>query len=144
MDIGLAIGRSVSIHYFRPTFANFYITLCGPTGVPKKTTILDRALSVTSRAFTDDFLRVIYSIGSAEGLQERFCQEAEEGDGKNKHTVLKPIPGQRVLLNEPEFTGLLKKMRRPGTANIAEILMALTTLRRLEENLLWSENLSSA
>jgi hypothetical protein len=36
-----------------------------------------------------------------------------------------PIPGQRVLLDEPELTNLLKKMRRPGTANIAEILLGL-------------------
>jgi hypothetical protein len=125
MGVGLALGRSASIYYFRPTFANFYTTLCGPTGVPKKTTILDRFLSIISRAFTEDFLRVVHTIGSAEGLQERFCQEAEEGEGKNKHMVLKPIPGQRVLVNEPEFTGLLKKMRRPGTANIAEILLGL-------------------
>jgi putative DNA primase/helicase len=125
MDVGLAIGRDTSIYYFRPTFANFYTTLCGPTGVPKKTTILDRSLNVISWAFAEDFLRVVHTVGSAEGLQERFCREAEEGEGKNKHTVLKPVPGQRVLLNEPEFTGLLKKMRRPGTANITEILLGL-------------------
>jgi len=39
--------------------------------------------------------------------------------------VLNPIPGQRVLLDEPELTNLLKKARRPGTANIVEILLAL-------------------
>jgi hypothetical protein len=125
VQLGIAIGRNVSIHYGVPTFANLFVALCGPTGVPRKTTLINRTQSVQDWAFTGDFLRVVRSIGSGEGLLERFCQEIEEGEGKNKRTVLAPIPGQRVLLDEPELTNLLKKMRRPGTANIAEILLGL-------------------
>jgi hypothetical protein len=123
--LGLTIGRNVSIHYGMPTFANLYVALCGPTGVPRKTTLLSRCNDVINRAFTGDFVRGARSIGSAEGLLERFCQEVEEGTGQNKRIVLRSTPGQRVLLDEPELTNLLKKMRRQGTANICEILLGL-------------------
>jgi hypothetical protein len=125
VQLGLAIGRNVSVHYGVPTFANLFVALCGPTGIPRKTTLINRSQSVQQRAFTGDFIRTVRSVGSGEGLLERFCKEVEEGEGKNRRTVLQPIPGQRVLLDEPELTNLLKKMRRPGTANIAEILLGL-------------------
>jgi hypothetical protein len=125
VQVGLAMGRNVGVHYGVPTFTNLFVALCGPTGVPRKTTLINRSQSLQDRAFTHDFVRVVRSIGSGEGLLERFCHEIEEGTGKNKRTVLSPIPGQRVLLDEPELTNLLKKMRRPGTANIAEILLGL-------------------
>jgi Protein of unknown function (DUF3987) len=125
VQLGLSLGRNIGIHYGVPTFGNLFIALCGPTGVPRKTTLISRSQSVQARAFTEDYVRVAQSIGSAEGLLERFCKEVEEGEGKSKRTILAPIPGQRVLLDEPELTNLLKKMRRPGTANIAEILLGL-------------------
>ena len=125
VQVGVALGRSVSVHYGVPTFANLFVALCGPTGVPRKTTLINRSQSIQDRAFTEDFVRTVRSIGSGEGLLERFCQEVEEGEGRSKRTVLQPIPGQRVLLDEPELTNLLKKIRRPGTANIAEILLGL-------------------
>ena len=121
--LGLAIGRNVAVHYGRPVFPNIYANIVGTTGVPKKSTIVSRGHHLIASAFVPDSLRLSRSIGSGEGLLELFCREEKEaGTGR---VVLSPIPGQRVLLDEPEFTGLLKKSRRPGTANITEILLAL-------------------
>ena len=125
LALGLAIGRNLNLFYGVDTYANLYINLIGPTGVPRKSTLFSRARSLFNYAFDHDFLRTAKSIGSAEGLLELFCHEIEDGTGKDKRTKLEPIPGQRVLLNEAEFTNLLKKIRRPGTANIAEILLTL-------------------
>lgn len=121
--LGMAVGRHVGIHYGRLMHANLYGALIGSTGVPRKTTVLSRGLDVIRRAFTGDFLRVTRSIGSGEGLLELFCDD--ETHPKTGKVTLKPVPRQRVLLDEPEFCNLLKKARRPGTANITEILLSL-------------------
>ena len=123
VELALAIGRSVPIHYGRRTYANLYVAAVGITGVPKKSTIVSRGHDLREGAFPPETVRVSRSIGSGEGLLERFCrQEKDTGTGR---VVLTPIPEQRVLLDEPELTNLLKKARRPGTANITEILMGL-------------------
>jgi hypothetical protein len=73
-------------------------------------------------AFTNDFVRVVKSIGSGEGLLEAFSNEIQ--DPVTKKMVLNPISNQRVLLDEPEFCALLKKAKRVGS-NISEVLLAL-------------------
>jgi hypothetical protein len=88
VKLGLSLGRNIGIHYGVPTFGNLFIALCGPTGVPRKTTFISRSQSVQARAFTEDYVRVARSIGSAKGLLERFCKEVEEGEGKSKRTIL--------------------------------------------------------
>ena len=121
IELGLAIGRQVGVHYGRPTYANLFVALCGPTGVPRKTTVLSRGQDIRQAVFSDDFIRVSRSIGSGEGLLAYFCKEQRRGG----RVVFGPVPGQRVLLDEPELTNLLKKSRRSGTANIPEILLVL-------------------
>lgn len=120
--VGIAIGREVAVQYGRETYGNLYLNLVGKTGVPRKTTIVSRQLRVLERAFTADFLVVTRSVGSGEGLLELFMNE--EPDPKKKGGLV-AIPRRRVLLDEPEFTGLLKKTRRSGTANLVEILLGL-------------------
>jgi hypothetical protein len=119
----IAIGRSVGIHYGRPTYPNLYLLTIGATGVPRKTTVVSRGQDILKKAFTEDFLRLSRSIGSGEGLLEYFCNE--EKDAKTGKVGFEPIAGQRVLLDEPEFCNLLKKARRPGTANITETLLTI-------------------
>ncbi len=116
------VGREVAVHYGRPLHSNLYISLIGPTGVPRKSTVLSRGQTVIEKAFTNDFVRVVKSIGSGEGLLEAFCNEVQ--DPVTKKMVLKPIPNQRVLLDEPEFCALLKKAKRVGS-NISEVLLSL-------------------
>ena len=123
IEIALAIGRGAGIQYGRPVYSNLYCGLLGRTTVPRKTTVVSRGNDVRGRAFTEDFVHTTRSIGSGEGLLELFCQEKE--DSETKKMTLKPTPGQRVLLDEPELCNMLKKARRPGTANITEILLAL-------------------
>ena len=125
VDLALAIGRNLGVYYGRPTYPNLFVGVVGPTGVSRKSTLQTRGQGIRQQAFVDDFVQVCKSIGSGEGLLERFCNQEIEGEGKNARVVLAPIPGQRVLLDEPEFTNLLKKARRPGTANITEILLSL-------------------
>ena len=123
IELGLAVGRLAAVHYGRRTHANIYAAIVGPTGVPKKSTIVSRGNDLRVDAFPPDTVRINRSIGSGEGLLERFCREEKDPD--TKRIVLSPIPGQRVLLDEPELTNLLKKARRQGTANITEILLSL-------------------
>ncbi len=78
VELGLAIGHNAAIHYGRRTFANLYVALIGTTGVPKKTTVVSRGPDLRSDAFPADFIRVSRSIGSGEGLLERFCREEKE------------------------------------------------------------------
>jgi hypothetical protein len=118
VELGLAIGRSAAIHYRRRTYANLYVAAIGTTGVPKKSTVVSRGEDLRVDTFPEEVIRVSRSIGSGEGLLEKFCRE--EKDPETNRMVLNPIPGQRVLLDEPELTNLLKKARRPGTANITE------------------------
>lgn len=121
--VGAAIGRAVGIQYGRPTYANQYGLLIGRTGAVRKSTLVSRGRDVIEEAYTKDFLRVCRSIGSGEGLLESFCDEVKNPDtGKSTY---ESTPGQRVLLEEPEFCNLLKKARRPGTANITEYLLTL-------------------
>ncbi len=121
--VGIAIGRQVGIHYGRVTYPNMCVLDIGTTGVPRKTTVVSRGMDVLEKAFTYDFVRRSRSIGSGEGFLEMFC--SEEKDPETGKTSFEPIKGQRVLLDEPEFCNLLKKARRPGTANITEILLTL-------------------
>lgn len=125
--LGAAIGREIGVYYFYPTYANFFVTICGQTGVPRKTTIIKRGKAVLERAFTGGFLAVQDSIGSGEGLLENFTEEIEDPQsvGKIKKTILRAIPGKRVLLNENELTNLLKKAHRPGTLNLTDIMLGL-------------------
>jgi hypothetical protein len=121
--VACSLGRSISVHYGRPLFSNIYCALIGATSVPRKTTILSRGNDVIRRSFTEEIIKISRSMGSGEGLLELFCKE--ENDSDSGKLVLAPIKGQRVLLDEPELCNLLKKARRPGTANITEILLAL-------------------
>ena len=123
LELALCIGRDVAVHYGRPTYANLYEVVIGPTGVPRKSTVVSRGHDVRKKAFTSDFVRVVRSIGSGEGLLKTFC--SEEIGPKSKKVTLKPIPKQRVVLDEPEVCALLKKARRVGTANIIETILAL-------------------
>ena len=66
-------------------------------------------------------MRVARGAASGPGLLELFTNEEVIGD----HKVLAAIPGQRVLLDEPELTGLLKKLHRTGTADLLEVLLVL-------------------
>ena len=125
VTVGLAAGRDAAVHYGRPLFANLYVLLVGPTGAPRKTTVVGRGLAVLRRAFDEDFLRISRSIGSAEGLLEWFCREETKRQGRTTRVVLAPIPGQRVLYEEAELTNLLTKLGRSGTANLQEVLLAL-------------------
>ncbi len=115
--LGLALGRTVAVSYGRPLYPNVVALVVGPSGSVRKTTVLSRAAAVLDRAFTSDFLRVTQSLGSAEGLLELFCDD--QGD------ALEAIPSQRVLLSESEFTNILTKMGRSGTANILDVLISL-------------------
>jgi hypothetical protein len=115
--LGLALGRTVAVSYGRPLYPNVFALVVGPSGSVRKTTVLSRAVAVLNRAFTSDFLRITKSLGSAEGLLELFCDD--QGD------ALEAIPGQRVLLSESEFTNILTKMGRSGTANILDVLISL-------------------
>lgn len=125
LALSCAIGRTCSINYAGALYSNLYVTIVGPTSVARKTTVLRRARTVLQRAFTADFLRWARSVGSAEGLLERFCREQESGAGKSKQLVFAPIPGQRLILDEAEFTGLFVKMSRPATANLLEVFLTL-------------------
>jgi hypothetical protein len=125
LALSCAIGRSVSVNYAGVLYSNLYVVIVGPTSVSRKTTVLRRARSVLQRAFTQDWLRWARSVGSAEGLLERFCRESEAGSGKSKQLVFAPIPGQRLILDESEFTGLFVKMSRPATANLLEVFLTL-------------------
>lgn len=123
--LGLALGRLVSVYYGRQTFGNLYVLLIGETGTARKTTLMGRGRDLLQRAFPEDFLRVTRSVGSGEGLLELFCREGDPGQGRGANTSFAAIPGQRVLLDEPELTNLLVKIGRSGTANLQEILLAL-------------------
>jgi hypothetical protein len=125
LALSCAIGRTVSINYAGALYSNLYVTIVGPTSVARKTTVLRRARAVLQRAFSPDFLRWARSVGSAEGLLERFCREQESGGGKNRQLIFAPIPGQRLILDEAEFTGLFVKMSRPATANLLEVFLTL-------------------
>lgn len=125
IEIANAIGREAYVHYAVPLYSNLYVCLVGRSGITRKSTLMDRSRILRDKAFTKDFMLVANSIGSGEGLLEHFCSTVYEGQGKNKREVLKPRPNLRVLLDEPELTNLLKRMRRPGTANISEILLSL-------------------
>ena len=87
VELCLAIGRKIAIHYGRPTFPNLFACVVGPTGVPRKTTIQERGEIIRKRALSPGYVRLARSIGSAEGLLERFCEEVERGEGKNKRAV---------------------------------------------------------
>jgi len=125
LALACAIGRTASVNYAGALYSNLYVVIVGPTSVARKTTVLKRARSVLQRAFTMDWLRWARSVGSAEGLLERFCREQESGEGKSKQLVFAPIPGQRLVLDESEFTGLFVKMSRPATANLLEVFLTL-------------------
>lgn len=126
LALSCAIGRTCSINYAGALYSNLYVTIVGPTTVARKTTVLRRARSVLQRAFTADFLRWSRSVGSAEGLLERFCREQESSNGNgHKHITFAPIPGQRLVLDEGEFTTLFVKMSRPATANLHEVFLNL-------------------
>ena len=36
VELALALGRNVAVHYGRRTYANLYVNATGPTGVPRK------------------------------------------------------------------------------------------------------------
>lgn len=115
--LGLAAGRSRAVFYGRRLFANVFALVVGPSGTVRKTTVVSRVLDLLEQAFPTDFVRVVRSIGSAEGFLEHFC--ADTGD------ALEGIPGQRVLFTESEFTDVLTKIGRAGTANVQDVLMRL-------------------
>jgi hypothetical protein len=123
IQLAIAVGRQVAINFGRPIYSNLYCSLIGQTSVPRKTTILSRGNDIIKASFSKEFINVSRSIGSGEGLLELFCRETK--DPKNGKITLEPIPGQRVLLDEPELCNLLKKAGRPGTSNITEILLTL-------------------
>ena len=74
-QLGQCIGRNVAVHYGRPIYPNFYVALIGQTGVPRKTTLISRGHDIRQEVFPNDFVRVVRSIGSGEGLLEVFCDE---------------------------------------------------------------------
>ena len=119
--LGLAMGRSVSVSYGSLLYPNFYFVLVGPPGRSRKTTIVSRGVEVIAEAFDSDLVRVARGAGSGPGLLELFTSEEMVGGQR----ILLSIPGQRVLLDEPELTGLLKKIRRPGTSDLLEMLLVL-------------------
>ncbi|HVA21767.1 MAG TPA: DUF3987 domain-containing protein [Candidatus Micrarchaeia archaeon] len=123
--LGLAVGREVALAYGRPMYANLNGLILGQTGVPRKTTVMGRGREILERIFDDDTVRVSRSIGSGEGLLELFCEEVQVREGRSTRTILRPLPKQRVLLDEPEWTNVLVKLGRSGTANLQEILIAL-------------------
>ena len=125
LALSCAIGRTCSINYAGALYSNLYVTIVGPTSVARKTTVLRRARSVLQRAFDLEYLRWARSVGSAEGLLERFCRETENGSNGHKQLIFAPIPGQRLVLDESEFTGLFVKMSRPATANLLEVFLTL-------------------
>ena len=84
VDLSLGLGRHVAVQYGRPTWANLYVGAVGPTGVPRKSIIQQRGNSIRRQTFMDDVIRVARSIGSGEGLLERFCNEGIEGEGKTR------------------------------------------------------------
>ena len=116
--VGLAVGRRRAVPYGRPLYPNLFALVVGPSGRVRKSTVLSRVQTVVQAAFgEDDSIRVSHSLGSAEGLLERFCDDTG--------TKLTARRGQRVLVAESEFTNLLTKMDRTGTANLGDVLMAL-------------------
>lgn len=116
--LGLAVGRRRAVAYGRLLYPNLFALVVGPSGRVRKSTVLSRVQAVIQAAFReDDGIRVSHSLGSAEGLLERFCDDAG--------TKLTARRGQRVLVAESEFTNLLTKMDRTGTANLGDVLMAL-------------------
>jgi hypothetical protein len=116
--LGLAVGRRRAVSYGRLLYPNLFALVVGPSGRVRKSTVLSRVQAVIQAAFGDeDAIRVSYSLGSAEGLLERFCDDTG--------TALTARPGQRVLVSESEFTNILTKMDRTGTANLGDVLMTL-------------------
>lgn len=123
VELGMALGRHVGVQYGRATYANLYSLLAGLPGVTRKTTLQSRGRDIRQMAFEEGLIKSQRTIGSGEGLLEQFSREENE-EGTNRVNLV-PVPGQIVLLDEPEFCSLLKKARRPGTANITEILLSL-------------------
>lgn len=119
--LSMAVGRAASISYGRETYCNLYSVIVGPPGSLRKSTTVSRARTVIREAFGTNFVCIARSAASGPGLLELFTEEELSGN----RTILSPIPGQRVLLDEPEFTALLKKTRRKGTADLAEVLIDL-------------------
>jgi hypothetical protein len=119
--LSLTCGRSVSIWYGRELFPNLYQVIVGPPGALRKSTVVSRLSWLLHESFDKDLVRIAHSVGSGPGLLELFTSEEYSGSG----VILTPIPGQRVLLDEPEFTSLLKKTKRKGTADLAEVLLTL-------------------
>src|ERR1700730_6207189 len=77
LALSCAIGRTCSITYGGALDSNLYVTIVGSTSVARKSTMLNRARILLERSFTLDVLRWARSVGSAEGLLERFCKEQE-------------------------------------------------------------------
>ena len=116
---GLSIGRTVAISYGRRLYPNFFVCLLGPTGQPRKTTLAERHIRLGLSAFGDEeVFRIVFGTGSAEGLLEQFCDEDKKGR-------LIPAPRRRILLDENEFTYLIKKSQRQATGNLLEALINL-------------------
>lgn len=126
--LSAAIGRNVYTYYGYETYPNLFVLLIGKSGVTRKSTLMRRGRDLQALTPGLKNVRVARSIGSGEGLLQRFCEPKTTGNGRNTLLTFEAIPGQRVILDETEFTNILKKARRSGTANIPEILQVLWDL----------------
>lgn len=105
------IGRRVSVNYGRPTFANLFTLLVGPTGKGRKDTAIKggtRFLSSTVMSGTTQLranVQVLTDVGSSEALIKALSKQPS------------------ILLYVTEFSKLIAKARRPGTATIIPVLM---------------------
>ena len=133
VELGLAIGRKAFVYYFGNLYPNLYTIALGKPGEAHKTHIAAAVAMLGKRADSHAPQPVRrFSISSAEGVLEQFCEkvavttESTTGNRKPKTTMqLQPIPGQRCLIDESEFTSVLKKSRRTATGNIPETLRTL-------------------
>ena len=125
VNVGLAIGRTINVYIGFPHYANLYVVLLGLPGVPRKTTLLTRAESIRTDAFAKDAVVTVTGIGSGEGLLEAFCEVVIEGEGRRQKEVLRPRPGQIVLLDENELTSVFHKGQQQATATLYDIIIKL-------------------
>jgi uncharacterized protein DUF3987 len=132
VELGLAIGRDAYVWYFANLYPNLYVIALGRPGKAHKTAISREVKNLGWQADKGAGQPIRrFAVSSAEGVLEQFCEKVEvaktDPNGKKPKitTELQPIPGQRVLLDENEFTSILKKSRRPATSNIPETLRTL-------------------
>mgnify|MGYP001584742748 CR=1 FL=1 len=126
VELGLAVGRHRHLWYFGDFYANLYVVGISPPGEAHKTAIEQQVARIARNADTGARPTKRVSIASAEGLLEQFCEKVQvDTGGKKTQTELRAIPKQRVLVDDLEFTSIIKKMHRTSTTNINETLRNL-------------------